>query len=480
LIIAYEKFVARNLFSYYDQFQKHFKPFRGIGLPRLMNRSAGETSGALRWANRCSITIATAENFNFSRSFRFRIVHLSEYGYYPSIAGLTTALVAAVPSDRETMVFKESTANSYNEFYRECIEAMEGRSDYEFLFFGCFEDENNTRSLEADNIDPIKFDESLTDEEWKLHETYPNLTGDGGLSREQLYWRRKMLEEMRNDEKKFKQEFCANWQESFQASSRQRFDPKLYVFLTDAFEASCETGDLHAEEVNRQEIISLRPNRFGSLTVWKRPTRYGEYVGGCDPARGVDVNESGASPNPDFTAAQVFDRNLAEQVAELHERLEPIPTAQYLYKLGKWYNCVYWVIEVEVAGGNGLAVLRELERLGYPMDRIYYKENLNQIAGKRSRDMGFRIDPHTRMLTIANYERWLLDQAFTLHSKMLVSESNTFVKKPTGKVEHEVNCHDDLLFAAMHATWGMEHAPPLIRANGNGHHVVKYGARAKR
>lgn len=474
LILAHEKKAARNLFNYYHRFEQGYKPFRGIALPQVAGRSASQDSGSIRWTNRSQIEIATAKTLDFSRSFDFRFLHLSEYGYYPNIRGLMTALIATVADDPATMIFKESTANGYNDFYQDCIAALEGESDYELFFVGCFDDEENWRSLERDRVDPHHFEKSLTDQEWQLVERY-------SLVLEQIYWRRMKLKEFAGDQKRFDQEFPHSFEVAFQSSGRQRFDPSLFVWMPT--DLPYERGELRREEINRAEQLIFRPHQYGELTLWKRFRPGGQYVGGVDTAKGVDVNEGVGTADPDWCAAEIGERRLGEQIMELHTRLEPTPFAAYLYDLGQWCfqesgDWIFWVIEVEFNGGNGLAVCRELQRLGYPLDHLYFSEVLNQATQKRKQDIGFVIRPNTRPLLISNHERYLINHSLTLHSKKAISEHNTFVKKGTAhgvKIEAEQGCHDDLCLACMYLTWAFEYAPVFATPKRLGMPgVVKY------
>lgn len=452
LILAHEKKAARNLFNYYHRFEQNYKRFRGIGLPLVAGRSTSQDSGSIRWVNRSQIEIATAGNLDFSRSFDFRFLHLSEYAYYPNIRGLMTALIATVADDPGTMIFKESTANAYNDFYRDCTLAMEGESDYEVFFVGCFDDEENWRDLARDHVDPLKFERSLDDQEWALIERY-------SLVLEQIYWRRMKLKDYGNDLTRFDQEYPHSFEVAFQASGRQRFAPELFTWMPT--QVPYLRGELRKEEINRKEELIFRPHQYGTLKMWQRPRLHGQYVGGVDVAKGVDINKGIGTPDPDYCVAEVGERSNGEQVAELHTRLKPIPFANYLYDLGKFYNWVYWVIEVEFSGGNGSAVITELIRLGYPLERIYFDKVLDKASKKQTDEPGFIIRPHNRNNLIANHERYLIQRSLILHSAVAVAEHNTFVEKASGKVEHEDQMHDDLVFGCMYLSWALDNAPDL-------------------
>lgn len=472
LILAHEKSAARNLFNYYHRFEHHYTPFKGIGLPRILGRTASQGEGSIRWVNRSQIEIATAKNLDFSRSFDFRFLHLSEFAYYPHIRGLMTALVATVADDPGTMIFKESTANGYNEFYSDCIAAQDGSSDYELFFVGCFDDEENWRELDRDRIDPIKFEESLTDDEFMLRERYD-------LALEQLYWRRMKLKDYSDDLKRFDQEFPHSFEVAFISSGRQRFDPALFLGMPT--DIPSKRGELRKELRNRTDAYYFASHTFGELTVWKDFKKSGQYVGGCDPAKGVDINEGVGTPDPDWCAAEIGERETGEQTMELHTRVPPVTLAQYLYDLGAWCfqetgQWIYWVVEVGFDGGNGLAVLTELVRLGYPLEYIYFNEVLDEATTRRKKEMGFVIRPNTRPLLISVHESMLINKSLILHSRHAIAEHRTFVykKRASGgvKIEHEDGCHDDLVFACMYLSWAMSHAPVFRRPNAA--KIVRY------
>jgi hypothetical protein len=457
LTLAHEKSAAVRQFTYFDNFQTNYRVWLNIARPPLMSRNASEDAGALRWRNRSSVEIGTANNVNFSRSFDFRFLQLAEYAYYRNIRALMTSLIPTVPEDINTMIFKESTANGYNEFWREWEAAMEGKSEYEAFFAGCFEDEQNWRAIESD---PERFEQSLDDTEWMLIERH-------NLVLEQINWRRFKLREFEGDLRRFDQEYPHSWEVSFQSSGRQRFDPKLFLWMNTTDDGT--RGELETDQINRKDRLVFNPRADGVLTIWKRFKRGMKLIGGADVAKGVDViNEGdGTTQDPDYDGACIGDRNTGEQIMELHCRLEPTPYAKYLYDLGAWAlqetgDWIYWVVEVEFSGGNGRAVLTEMVRLGYPLSRLYKTEQLDETTKKLKKTLGFEIRPNTRPLLLSNFERYVIERAIILRSKRTHSQIKTFVRKGSGKIEHEAGAHDDSLFGAMYFAWGMEHAPVFV------------------
>jgi hypothetical protein len=446
LIVAHEKKAVKDsIFPMYDRFQKHFKPFMGaVRLPRLTK----DTEEGLAWENRSSIDIQTANNLEGARSFNYRRVHLSEYAYYRNIRHFMTALIPTVPDDPDTIIVKESTANGYNEFYDEWMLAVEGKSNYLPIFFGCFDDPNNWKEL---TIDPEQFNRSITDEEWELIHKY-------NLYCEQINWRRHKLNEYNGDENLFNQEYPHSAEVAFLVSGRPRFNPKFFVNFN-----ICEPrrGELVFSEERGHKFYQFRENPTGALHVWKPPQSGSGYILGGDPAKGADVNLGVGTPDPDYAVGQIFDATSFEQVAMLRERLTPVSFARYIYDLGQWYKPLYVVVEVETNGGNGAATLIELKALGYPLHLMYRMRVMDQISQRQTDVLGYQISSKTKPQLMSNWERLLFERAVSLHCAVTVSEHRTFVYHPDGSVGASTRRHDDTVTGCMLAGIGLIQVPKL-------------------
>lgn len=459
IVVAHEKKAARNLFDMYDCYQSNYRPFgRTIALPPLKSRQVGAEDALLQWANGSRISIATAKNVDFSRSFNFRRVHLSEYAFYPNIRQFMAALVPTVPDDPDTWIIKESTANSYNDFYNEWEAAQEGKSAYLPLFFGCFDDPENIRRLPTD---PNTYQRTMSDEEWALQQKY-------NLALEQIHWRRvKIHDDYNGDEAMFDQEYPHSAEVAFLVSGRVKFNPKLFLQMPISEPLR---GGITVEQVGTRTHTRFveRPN--GELLLYQPPEPTADYVGGCDPSKGIDINEGIGTPDPDYSEAHVFKRLgdgvssqvVFDQAAVLRDRIIPPILAQYLYDLGKYYNWVYWVIEVEPNGGNGAAVIAELRRLNYPAECIH--RMVKTEGGRSVAHHGYHISSATRPLLMSTWERLLLEKSVVLRDKITVQQHRTFVIHPDGKVAAQKGAHDDAVFGAMYGGIAGLHAPRLMTA----------------
>jgi hypothetical protein len=447
LVVAHEKRAVKDsILPMYDRFQKHYKPFMGaVALPELIK----DTEEGLAWANRSSIDIQTANNLEGARSFNYRRVHLSEYAYYRNIRHFMTALIPTVPDDPDTIIVKESTANGFNEFYDEWMLAVEGKSSYLPIFFGCFDDPNNWKELTQD---PELFSQSITNDEWDLIHRY-------NLYCEQINWRRHKLAEYKNDENLFNQEYPHSAEVAFLVSGRPRFNP---IFFVNFNVMEPRRGELHMIEERGHKLYEFRENPSGALHVWRPPQTGRGYILGGDPAKGVDVNQGVGTPDPDYAVGQIFDATSFEQVAMLRERLTPIAFARYIYDLGQWYKPLYVVVEVETNGGNGAATLIELIGQGYPAQLIHRMTVMDHISQRQTDILGYQISSRTKPQLISNWERLLYERVLSLYCAITIGEHRTFVYNPDGSVGAQKGRHDDTVTGCMMAGIGLAQAPKFV------------------
>lgn len=169
----------------------------------------------------------------------------------------------------------------------------------------------------------------------------------------------------------------------------------------------------------------------GKLLIWKDFTPGHHYAIGADCATGGGLDSS---------AAQVIDVDAGEQVAEYKGKVPEDQFATVLAQLGYRYGTA--VIAVELNSTAGGAVLMSLKNI-QKYRRIWKDED-----GKE----GWNTNVRTRNLMIADLESNLYNNTFKINSLRLIDELKTFIVTKTGKVEHDINSHDDVLFAFMIAT----------------------------
>src|SRR5262249_40415993 len=148
----------------------------------------------------------------FGRGDTITDLHCSEYAYWPNPTELIKGLFQAVPKSGEISI--ESTGNGYNDYYRRCIRAYEGKSLLRLPF------------LPWHTFDEYKLDLTEQDREAFLGRLDPALGEielSATLSPERLAWRRMKLEELDFDLSSFMQEYPMSLSECFQASSLSVF-----------------------------------------------------------------------------------------------------------------------------------------------------------------------------------------------------------------------------------------------------------------
>lgn len=149
--------------------------------------------------------VGTAGNENVGRGGTIQYLHASEAAFYPDGDGFSKGLLQSVPDLAGTEVLIESTANGMDDlFYRMCMDAQNGKGDFELFFSPWF--------WQAEYRKELPEDFQLTQEECNLKDVY-------GLDDTQIYWRRNKIEgAFKGDVKSFMQEYPANIEEAFVSS----------------------------------------------------------------------------------------------------------------------------------------------------------------------------------------------------------------------------------------------------------------------
>jgi hypothetical protein len=146
------------------------------------------------------------------RSATAQMLHVSEIAHIDNAFGLAASLLSVVGNNvKDSMVFLESTSNGMGNYHHEVfVDAIMDEPGNKFVAFFApwFEDERYTEEL------PEGF--TLTADERAEKARYD-------LTDEQMCWRRSMMSSFKGTPKQrlshFKQEYPANWKESFAFSA---------------------------------------------------------------------------------------------------------------------------------------------------------------------------------------------------------------------------------------------------------------------
>ena len=438
---------AANLWGYLDHFTEAYRPYHGLKQLPLKRRVRDRR---LEWEGRSWIDVASADSVTSGRSYSIRHLLLSEYAFYRDTGSLMTGIMQSVPDDPLTTVLIESTANGigggfYDLWQRACDPSSE--SGWVAVFFGWHEHPEYVREVS----DPEKFEASLTDEEHGLRQRF-------GLSLEQLAWRRWAIEaKCEGSLERFRQEYPATPEEAFVTSGRPRFC--LVSLGRQQAQRDVPAGYLETVRVGTREQVQFVPRAdgHGPLRIWRKPEQGREYVIGADTAEGIDAGADRGFSDPDYSVAQVLDRDTGEQVAVFRDRVTPSVFGEWLCALGQFYHWAYLVPE---ANGSGIATIEEILRRQYPGDRIYSRERLaDDRRSARLEEIGFRTTSVSKPQLVSLLDRAILEQAITIYDPITLQECRTFVYKPNGRQEAQEGCHDDCVIALALAVLGIQTAP---------------------
>jgi hypothetical protein len=160
------------------------------------------------------------------------------------------------------------------------------------------------------------------------------------------------------------------------------------------------------------------------LKIWLPAQAGREYVIGVDPA--------GGGTEGDYSCAEVIDRQLGTQCAELHGHCPPRELAQKLVDLGREYNTALLAVERNNHGHGVLACLRTLE---YP--RVFVQKGQD----------GWLTSAVSRPAMIENLASVLIEEPRRFRSPRLLNECRTFVRYADGNTGAAPGTHDDCVMA---------------------------------
>ncbi len=243
-IFAHDSQASRTLFENVNMMYTMSDPsFR----PTLGASNAKE----LLFPGICSgYKVGTAGTPGLGRSKTFQQVHWSEVAYSPNCVEHAAGILQTVSDDKGTEIIMESTANGQGDFfYRMCLEAISGASEYELIFVPWYWQPEYRKS----NLNFLS--DSLSSEETKYLELYEK----DGLTVEHLIWRRYKIKEFDNDEVRFKREYPFNVEEAFYASNDDAFVPVELILRA-----------RHCQAISSPDaplVIGVDPARLGKDSI---------------------------------------------------------------------------------------------------------------------------------------------------------------------------------------------------------------------
>ncbi len=212
--------------------------------------------------------LGTAGAQDVGRGMNPHLLHLSEAAFYGNTDDLSTGLMQGVATDINTEIIMESTANGVNNmFYNLCMKGTDPHAltRYKTLFIPWYIQD------EYRETPPSRFKPST--KELELMELY-------GLSIDQIFWRRRKLEdEYNNDLWKFLQEYPCCLAEAFQSTGNTLLKPeyvetarKNRAYL-DALAPMVMGVDGSGEGSNRTTLVIRQGRRVVEYEVHDDPVK---------------------------------------------------------------------------------------------------------------------------------------------------------------------------------------------------------------
>ncbi len=330
--------------------------------------------------------VETADN-NAGRGMTIHNLHCSEVSRWPrgGIETLASLRAAVVPEGE--IVLESTPDGASGVFYAEWQRANE--TDYTQHFFPWWFEESYRDIIKKGEI------LSLTPEENELMMRH-------GLNEGQIAWRRKQWKTLRA---LAAQEYAEDPRSCFVVSGECVFD-------LEAIEKAAATGNEAALEDN------------GRLTIWFPPQKGRQYILGVDTA--------GGGSEGDYACAEVIERTMGMQCAELHGHFPPLELARRVADLGRRYEGALVAVE---RNNHGSAVLAHLIYLGCG--------NLFEKDGQ----LGWLTSAASRPAMIENMAAVLLSEPELFHGSRLLEECRTFVRRADGSAAAADGAHDDCVMA---------------------------------
>jgi hypothetical protein len=420
--------------------------------------------------------VDTAGEFQAGRGGTYRGIHASEVAFWDQIETKLTSLMAAVPSDPETLFIMESTANGYNAFKDRWDEAVEGRSGWIAFFWPWWKDEEYALPF-ASATEKEAF--QVGDQNIPYAEEEHDLAAHHELSLEQLHWRRQVIAgDYGGDVRVFHQEYPSTAEEAFIATGQKVFDPYrvqqllVRVELTDPKRPTPETpgpliGDFVAASTAPQVDRSGNNIQVPDKALWvpresgtQNPTapcrlwmpqdehEREEFLHGKEFIVAADLSggNTETTRETDYHAIQVIDHRTREQVAEYRSRIEPEEVARILLLVALYFNEA-WVAP-ERTGGFGRPIIRILYRDFHYM-RIYRPRKAESTKDSLELRLGFDTTQRTKPELVAGMAGLLKEAEDGIKSRLLANEIRTYTRNENGSTEAEPGKYDDLLMAYM-------------------------------
>ena len=359
-----------------------------------------------------SLYIGTAGQRAFSRGDSITDLHGSEVAFWPNAGELMTGVVGALT--RTSEVFLESTANGMGGYFYDLVTKCAEKKGPGLLHFFPW---HEFPEYELDPPDDVV---------WSAEEL--QLAARFDINQRKLAWRRDKLSKYEHCDL-FYQEFPMTVEEAFIVAGACFFDKDALREAQKRVRPPLVKGEI----VSVGARAAIRVLEDGPVEIFEHPRAGAPYLIAADCSEGVEAG--------DPMSAVVLNREKATESAWVTGHLDPNEAAKCLFALGQFYNWGWLAVE---DNGPGLAVLLELQRLGYP--RLYKRTDVME-TGATPR-LGWHTDARTRPLALGSLRSMLKTKTWGVASERMLKQCSTFCKQGDGGYRANSGSHDDDVMAA--------------------------------
>lgn len=371
------------------------------------------------------ILIDTANHKEAGRKYTFRLVHLSEYAFFPYPDELMLGISNSVPVLPGTMIIKESTANGFNHFKKEWDEAGE-ENDYVKIFIPWYWAEENRMDATDFTVGNGPCKRDILKDEPVL---FQQLSVEGiDFIEERLAWRRWAI---RNNCKgnvvTFQQENPSTPDEAFIASGACAFDKEQLIKQLKQHKKPIGIGNI----VKVDYKFKFRITSGGDFKIWEKikPRSEEEYVVSGDACSGSGT---------DYAWLVARAKRTNSIAVTFKAKCDPDELAERAYLLASFLHDAEVAIENDKYGFHANLKLRGL------YGNLFIQESIDKEKKAYSGKFGWETNSKTRPEMLGEMKEEIRQGAIELNDPDLIRECLTFIKNPdTKKEEAQEGCNDD-------------------------------------
>ncbi|MBV5282166.1 MAG: hypothetical protein JZU53_06990 [Paludibacter sp.] len=429
--------VAKNIPSIFTEKGTKFEmlPYEGSNKTRTIAQ------------RECRFSTGSMQKPENVRSADNTLVHLTEVGLWKTTLGKTPEdLIQAIRGgmddiEQTVFVLESSPKGTGNYFYRQWIEAKNGRSDLKPVFLPWFYVKRYSVQIrnQAQFFDAFFYGKD---------KDYLQYLWSAGATLEQINWYINKLKTM--EHWRIQSEFPSNDVEAFQSTGSRVFtlndvNKRRKECLPPVF-----VGEIYGKESKGADaLVNINTEKRNSFfKIWAYPDK-DENVSDRYLVV-VDIGK-GKSTKADFSVITVFDRyelmfgGKLEIVAEWKGKIDIDLLAWKAAQIATMYNNALYVIEkntIDTITDYSKVLLAEINDY---YDNLYCTITIDKKTEVVTKTLGFHTNSSTKPLVIETLQGGTRDDLYYERNDEACVEMDTYELKEDGKFGAADGCHDDLV-----------------------------------